>query len=117
MFRCDLGGEYTFIKFYELLTLDGTIHQISCTDTPTQNRVAERKHGHIVETVHSLLLFASVPSEFWEEDVLITISLINTIISSHISSFSLFKKLYRYAPDYSSFSVFGCTCFVRCPRV
>lgn len=32
-FRCDLGGEYTFNKFYEFLVLNGTIHQTSCTDT------------------------------------------------------------------------------------
>ena len=33
-FRCDLGGEYTYHKFRELLALDGTLHQSSCTDTP-----------------------------------------------------------------------------------
>ena len=54
-FRCDLGGEYTSNKFYQLLALDGTIHQTSCTDTLEQNGVAERKHKHIVETAHSLL--------------------------------------------------------------
>ena len=90
--QCDLGGEYISNKFCEFIALNGTIHQISCTDTPTQNRVAERKHRHNVETAHSLLLSASVPSEFWEEDILITVSLINTIISSHISSFLFLKS-------------------------
>jgi len=32
-FKCDLGGEYTFNKFCELLALHGTIYQTSCTDT------------------------------------------------------------------------------------
>ena len=63
-FRCDLGGEYTSNKFFQLLALDGTIHQTSCTNTPEQNGVAERKHRHIVETARSLLLFAFVHSEF-----------------------------------------------------
>ena len=40
-FRCDMGGEYTSNKFCELLALDGTIHQTSCTDTLEQNGVAE----------------------------------------------------------------------------
>jgi hypothetical protein len=47
-----------------LLALDETIHQNLCTDTFDQNGVADRKHKHTVETVHSLLLSASVPSEF-----------------------------------------------------
>ena len=64
-FRCDLGGEYTSKKFCQLLALNGTIHQISCIDTPEQNRVAERKHRHIIKTTRSLLLFAYVLSEFW----------------------------------------------------
>ena len=51
-FWCDLGKEYTFNKFLELLASDGTMQQTSCTDTPKQNVVAERKHRHIVETAY-----------------------------------------------------------------
>jgi len=115
-FRCDLGAEYTSNKFCQLLALDGTIHQTSCTDTPEQNGVAERKHRHIVETACSLLLSASVPSEFWEEVVLTVVSLINTISSSHSSVLFPFEKLYGHVPNYSSFRVFGCTCFVLLPH-
>jgi hypothetical protein len=111
-----LGGEYTSNKFCQLLALDETIHQTSCTDTPKQNGVAERKHRLIVETAHSLLLSAYVPSEFWEEALLTAISLINTIPSSHSSGLSPFEKLYGYVLDYSSFRVFGCTCFILCPH-
>jgi len=116
-FRCDLGGEYTSNKFCQMLALDGTIHQTSCTDTSEQNGVAERKHRHIVETACSLLLSAFVPSEFWGEVVLTTVSLINTIPSSHNLGLSPFEKLYGYVLDYSSFRVFGCTCFVLRPHV
>jgi transposase InsO family protein len=107
-----LGWEYISSKFFQLLALDGTIHQTSCTYTPEQNGVVERKHRHIVETAHSLLLSAFVPSEFWGEAVLTAVSLINTIPSSHSSCLSPFEKLYGYVPDYSSFRVFGYTCFV-----
>ena len=50
-FRCNLGGEYTFNKFLELLALDGTMQQTSCTDTSYQNGVSEIKHRNIVETI------------------------------------------------------------------
>jgi hypothetical protein len=63
------------------------------------------------------LLYAFVPNEFWGEAILIVVSLINTISSSYILGFSPFKKLYGYTPDYSSFRVFGCTCFVLCPHL
>ena len=116
-FRCDLGGEYTSNQFCELLTLDGTLHQTSCTDTPEQNGVAERKHRHIVETARSILLSAYVPSVFWDEAVLTIVHIINRIPSSHISSLSPFEKLYGYTPDYSSLRVFGYTCFVLKPYV
>ena len=112
-----MGGEYTSHAFTDLLALDGTIHQTSCTDTPEQNGVAERKHRHIVETARSLLLSASVPSEFWGEAVLTAAHLINRIPTSHNSGLSPFEKLYRHAPDYSSLRVFGSTCFVLRPHV
>jgi len=115
-FKCDLGGEYTSNKFWQLLTLDGTIHQTSCTDTPKQNGVAERKYRHIIEIACFLLLSAYVPSEFWGEVVLTAVSLINTISSSHSSGLSPFEKLYRHVPGYSSFRVYGCTCFVLRPH-
>jgi hypothetical protein len=108
----DLDGEYTSNKFYQLLALDETIHQTSCTDTPEKNGVAERKHRYIVETARSLFLSTSIPNEFWGEAIITAISLINTISSSYNSGFSPFEKLYGYVPDYSSFRVFGCTCFV-----
>jgi len=95
-----------------LLALDETIHQTSYTDTPKQNGVAERKDMHIVETVCSLLLSAFVPNKFWKEVVLTAVSLINTILYSHSSGLSPFEKLYWYVPNYSSFRVFGYTCFV-----
>jgi hypothetical protein len=91
--RCDLGGEYTSNKFCQMLALDGTIHQTSCIDTLEQNGVAERKHRHIVETAHSLLLSAFVSSEFWGEVVLAAVSLINIIPYSHSSGPSLLEKL------------------------
>lgn len=111
-FRCDLGGEYTSNKLSKLLAFDGKNHQTSCTDTPQQNKVAERKHHHIIETVCSLLLSASDPSEFWGEEVLTDVHVTNRITSSITSGLSPFEKLYNSIPNYSSLKVFGSTCFV-----
>jgi len=111
-----LGGEYTFNKLCKLLALDETIHQTSCTNTSEQNGIVERKRRDIIKTNRSFLLSASIPSEFWEKLILTTISLINSIPSSHSSGFSPFKNLYEYVLDYSSFRVFYCNCFVLRPH-
>jgi hypothetical protein len=50
-FRCDLGDEYTSNKFYELLTLDGIIHQTLYTDTPEQNGVVEKNIGTLSKLI------------------------------------------------------------------
>ncbi|CAL2273919.1 unnamed protein product [Prunus armeniaca] len=116
-FRCDLGGEYTSHAFTDLLASDGTIHQFSCTATPEQNGVAERKHRHIVETARSMLLSADVPKVFWGEAVLTANHVINRIPTSLTSGISPFERLYGNSPDYFSLKVFGCTCFVLRPPV
>ena len=115
-FRADLGGEYTSNAFERLLLSDGTVHQSSCTDTPAQNGVAERKHRHIVETARSLLLSASVPSIFWGEAVLTAVHLINRIPTALTAGISPYERLFGSAPDYSSLRVFGSTCFVLRPE-
>ncbi|KAK4373109.1 hypothetical protein RND71_008493 [Anisodus tanguticus] len=115
-FRADLGGEYTSGDLSGIFKADGTIHQSSCTDTPQQNGVAERKHRHIVETARSMLLSASVPSEFWGEAVLTSVYLINRIPTSHNSGISPYARLFGHTPLYSHLRVFGSTCFVLRPH-
>jgi len=116
-FRCDLGGEYTSHAFKQLLSTNVTVHQSSCTDTPQQNGVAERKHRHIVETARSFLLSAHVPRQFWGEAALTAVYVINRIPTSLNGGLSPYEKLYGEVPDYSLLRVFGCTCFVLKPHV
>ena len=71
------------LELCKLLTLDGTIHQSSCTDTPQQNDIAGRKYRHIAETAHSLLLYVYIPSYFWGKAVLTAIHIINKIPTSY----------------------------------
>ena len=51
-----------------------------------QNRVAERKHRHILEITHALLISSSVPRTFWKEVVLTSVNLINITLSSWLKS-------------------------------
>lgn len=59
------------------MSKNGILHQISCTHTPQQNKVADRKNRHLVKTTLSLLLNGNVPIRFWGNVLLTTCYLIN----------------------------------------
>ena len=43
VFRTDNSGEFFSDQLGVFLTKHGIVHQSSCTNTPQQNRIAERK--------------------------------------------------------------------------
>lgn len=71
----DGGGEFRSHQFRELLTSKGISHRLSCSQTPQQNGVAERKHRHVLEIAH-----ASVPKTFWTNAFTTAIFLINRLL-------------------------------------
>ena len=64
IFRSDNALEYTQYAFQAILHSYGTIHQLTCPGTSQQNRRAERKFHHILDTVCALLLCQSSCSFF-----------------------------------------------------
>lgn len=91
--------------------LFGIIHETSCPHTPEQNGVAERKHGHIIETAITLLQKAQLPITFWLEAITTAVYLINRLPNSSIHFQVPFHVLYKTSPDYSILKPFGCCCF------
>jgi hypothetical protein len=114
--RSDLGGEYSLGEFTDFLATNGTIHQSACTDTPSQNGRAERKHRHLLNTARSLLLSSSVPAVFWGEAVLTAAYLLNRMPTPLLSGSTPYERLYGTIPNYSLLRVFGSTCFVLLPK-
>ncbi|RVW87675.1 hypothetical protein CK203_041171 [Vitis vinifera] len=47
--RTDSGGEYLSTEFQAFLASKGIIHHRSCSSTPQQNGVAERKNRHLLD--------------------------------------------------------------------
>ena len=98
----------------------GILHLTSCVDTPSQNRVAERKNIHLLETARALLFQMNVPKHFWVDAVSTACFSINRMPSSVLNWATPYHQLF---PNNSLFPidpmVFGCTCFVRdvCPQV
>ncbi|GAB2267742.1 hypothetical protein Dimus_038680 [Dionaea muscipula] len=99
------------------MTTHGIIHESSCSDTPPQNGVAERKNRHLLEVTRALMCCMSVPKIFWSEAVLTADYLINRMLSSVLQGEIPFRILF---PDNSlhpihplPLRIFGCTCYIR----
>ena len=43
---------------------EGIIHESSCVDTPQENRIAERKNGHVLSVTQVLLFQKQVPKSY-----------------------------------------------------
>ena len=112
--RSDNGGEYIIDAFCSQLNQHGILQQLTCTCTPEQNGIAERKNRHIMSVVWCLLCGMNVPKSYCYMAVLTAIYVINWTPSRILHGLAPFQLL---RPDIVLFSlvpcVFGCTCFVQ----
>ncbi|KAK3008158.1 hypothetical protein RJ639_015137 [Escallonia herrerae] len=110
----DLMTKETIGKGHNYMNQRGILHQSSCTDTPAQNGVAERKNRHLLETARALLFQMKVPKPFWADAISTACFLINrmpsTVLNGDVPYSVLFptKPLFPVEPR-----IFGSTCFVR----
>ncbi|GJR34587.1 ribonuclease H-like domain-containing protein [Tanacetum coccineum] len=80
--RSDNGTEFVNKKMFTLFSDLGIIHHTSCTHTPQQNGIAERKHRHLLNVAWSLMFQGGIPLNFWFDIILTAIYLINMLPSS-----------------------------------
>ena len=112
--RSDNAKEYLSKHFQSFMLQHGILHQTSCVDTPSQNGVAERKNGHLLETARALLLQMNVPKHFLADAVSTTCFFINRMPSSVLNWATPYHQLFPYNLFFSiDLKVFRCTCFVR----
>ena len=104
IFRFDNALEYTQYAFQALLHSYGTVHHQTCPGTSQQNRRAERKFRHILDTIRALLLSAKVPIPFWGETTLHAIHAINRIPSAIIHNQTSYERLFGSPPNYHHFA-------------
>ncbi|KAJ7979031.1 Retrovirus-related Pol polyprotein from transposon TNT 1-94 [Quillaja saponaria] len=112
--RSDNAREYFSTSFQHFMTSQGMLHQSSCSHTPQQNGVAERKNRYLIETARTLLLHGHVPLRFWGDAVLTACYLINRMPSSTLHNKIPYSIIFPNHPLYSlPLRIFGCICFVH----
>ncbi|GMJ13617.1 hypothetical protein HRI_005030900 [Hibiscus trionum] len=109
IFRSDNAPELRFVELFSRL---GIVHQFTCVETPQQNSVDERKHQHLLAVVRALFFHARVPLRFWGECILTATFLINRLPSRILGDQSPYELLHSHKPSYSCLKVFGSLCFV-----
>ena len=99
----------------------GILHQSSCTDTPEQNGIAERKNKHLLEVARAMMFYMNLPKYFWGDAVLTASYLINRMPSKvlqYSTPLECFKKIFPESRVNSDLplKIFGCTAYVHIPK-
>jgi hypothetical protein len=107
--RSDNGLE--FISLKPFLSTHGILLQNSCSYTPQQNGVVERKHRHLLKVGRALRFQANLPLQFWGESLLTATYLINRLPTPVLNHKSPYELLYGKPPIYTHLRAFGCLCY------
>ncbi|KAK3012143.1 hypothetical protein RJ639_012142 [Escallonia herrerae] len=111
VFRTDNGLEFGHHELLHHYFENGMDRQTSCTDTPQQNGVVERKHRHLFEVARALRFQAKLPVRFWGECVLTAAYLINRMPLSVLQNRTPYEVLFGKVPNYDHLRTFGCLCY------
>ncbi|RVW79412.1 Retrovirus-related Pol polyprotein from transposon TNT 1-94 [Vitis vinifera] len=113
----DNGGEYQSFDLQKYLEGHGIIHQTTCSNTPKQNGVTERKNRHLLKVVRAFLIAAKTPISYWGEAITSAAYLINRVPSSSINFQTPLQALTNVVVTPTVLNlpprVFGCVAFVH----
>lgn len=90
----------------------GIVHQSSCSYSPQQNGIVERKHRTLLNTTRALRKQAHLPIHFWGDCILSATYLLNRTPTQLLKGLTPYELLFKQPPDFSNIKVFGSHCYV-----
>ena len=106
--RSDNGTEFFMTNFF---SSKGIIHQTSCVNTPQQNSIVERKHGHLLNVARALIIQSHLPKIYWSYSMTHVAHIINMLPTPILNDFSPHEMFYKTSPDFNKLKVFGSLCY------
>ncbi|KAM0070582.1 putative RNA-directed DNA polymerase [Helianthus debilis subsp. tardiflorus] len=104
----------------QFFKIKGLVHQTTCSHTPEQNGVFERKNRILLEMTRALLIESHVPTSFWPEAVATSVYLLNRLPTKALKFKTPLDCLSKFAniphPLTLEPRIFGCTAFVHIPK-
>ncbi|KAJ0866536.1 putative RNA-directed DNA polymerase [Helianthus annuus] len=94
--RSDNGTEFVNSQMDSFCKTKGILHQTTCSYTPQQNGVVERKHRHLLNTARALMFQGGLPLR---------------LPSYVLNARSPFEMMFNFRPSLSHLRNFGCLCF------
>jgi len=113
--RSNGGGKYFSNEFSEYLKEHGIQRKYSCSYSPQQNGIVERKNKHIAKIARAMLNEMNLPNYFWVEVVETVIYIMNRTPTVAIHGMTSKEKFTGKKPDVSHLKVFGCIAYVHVP--
>jgi histone deacetylase 1/2 len=108
-FQADTGTEFVNHAMQTSLAANNIVFHLSCPYTSPQNGKAERVLRTLNNSMHTLLIQASMPPSYWAEALSAATYLLNSRPS--IQHELPYSRLHGSSSAYDHLRVFGCLCY------
>jgi len=79
----------------------GMVNQTSCVNTPQQNSIVERKHGHLLNVARALMIQSHLSKIYWSYFVIHVAHIINMLPTPILNYSSTHEMLYKTKEDFN----------------